>query len=420
MYELAEKLWPLDRSLSGSGVRETLSILSSEITNLTLKSFESGTVACDWMIPDEWNVEEAFIEGPDGKKYCDFVSNNLHLVGYSEPFSGILTKEELEKHLFSTPDQPDAIPYVTSYYERSWGFCIAHQERESLPDGDYKVVIRSSLTAGVLDYAEAFFQGDVDEEILFTTYICHPSMANNELSGPILAAALARFISSFDHHFSYRFLFLPETIGAIAYISENINRMKSSIIAGYVLTCVGDERAFSYMPSRNGQSLADRVALEVLGDLRITPTRYSWLDRGSDERQFCSPGVDLPVCSVMRSKYGEFPEYHTSLDALGTVVTRRGLQGSFDLYSSIIAKLESRRYPKSKYLCEPQLGRRGLKATLSHKNAGEVVTGLMDVLSYCDGTLSVEEISTKCGLSLREAQRIIRTLSQSGLIEGAS
>jgi len=410
MYSLAQELWPLDRSISGAGVRATLDILAREIPQLARKNFDSGLSVFDWVVPPEWHVREAYIEKPDGTRFCDFALNNLHLVGYSIPFAGYLGLEELNLHLHSLPNKPTAIPYVTSYYEQNWGFCLTEIERRELAPGDYRVVVDTVLEAGSLDYAEAYFPGAVDQEVLFSTYICHPSMANNELSGPVLSVSLARYVAALPRHFSYRFLFLPETIGAVAYIHNNLEKLKSNVIAGYVLTCVGDEREFSYIPSRRGDSLADRMGLKVLEQMRISPTRYTWRDRGSDERQYCSPGIDLPVCSIIRSKYGEYPEYHTSLDRLGTVVTSKGLQQSFDYYANLISFFENSRFPEARFLCEPQLGKRQLKPNLSGKGAQETHEGLMDVLSYCDGSHSVEEIAALAGLDDRQAEEILSIL----------
>lgn len=283
----------------------------------------SGFKAFDWQVPQEWSVTDAYIVDPRGEILCDFSKNNLHLVGYSSPFEGYLSLRELQPHLFSLEDQPDAIPYVTTYYNDNWGFCLSHNQRLSLEDGQYYVCIKSKKFDGRLNYGELLIPGKVEREVFFSTYVCHPSMANNELSGPVLAVELAQLLLRSENHFSYRFVFIPETIGSLVYMAKNLATMKRNILAGYVLTCVGDERAISYLPSRAGDSVADKVALVALGKLGLNYLSYSWLDRGSDERQYCAPGADLPICSVMRSKYGSFPEYHTHLDQLGSVVTEK-------------------------------------------------------------------------------------------------
>lgn len=419
MISLAKRLWPISRSLSGPGVRSTLGVLKEGLPDLEIHAIASGTSAFDWITPQEWSVESAYIIGPDGKKFCDYEDNNLHLMGYSEPFEGELTLEELNTHLHSIENQPDAIPYVTSYYKREWGFCLSHANRNQLHEGTYTVSIKSRLESGVLNYGELVIPGNSNREILFSTYVCHPSMANNELSGPVLAAELASEVRKAKRHYTYRFLFLPETIGSIAYLSQNIDRMKSSMLAGFVLTCVGDERAYSYLPSRSGSTVADKSALRTASKLGIELKFYSWLERGSDERQYCSPGVDLPVCSVMRSKHGSYPEYHTSLDQIGSVVTARGLGGSLDFYKAVIDDLESKRFPKALHLGEPQMGRRNLYPHMSHlsRKGPEAETRLfMDFLSYSDGTKDLNEIADLINLDNPGANRILPILLSEGLV----
>lgn len=417
MMQLAKELWPLNRSITGVGVRATLACLKKQIPALEIHSVKSGEQVFDWQVPLEWHVNEAFIICPSGKRICDFMSNNLHLVGYSIPFEGSLSLEELQGHLYSLPSQPDAIPYVTSYYKEIWGFCISQRDRDALEPGIYQIVIRSSLFRGELNYGELVIPGKSNREIFFSTYICHPSMANNELSGPILAISLAKKLSNRQHHYTYRFIFIPETIGALIYLSRNLDILKLRMLAGYVLTCVGDERGYSFLPSRIGNTVADRTALEVLKKEQIEFKYYSWQDRGSDERQYCSPGADLPVCSVMRSKYGTFPEYHTSLDTLGQVVTEKGLQGSFDIYSKIIDRLESQRFPKVRQIGEPNLGKRGLWPTTSKKGVYGEYKPLLDALSIMDGKLDINEISDTLNIELKQLLQIIVKLEKEGLIE---
>jgi aminopeptidase-like protein len=416
MIALAKELWPINRSLTGQGVRETLAVLSRELQDLEIRFFETGDVCSDWTIPMEWNVREAYIIDPSGNKVCDWSNNNLHLVGYSMPVNLELTLDELGNHLYSLENQPQAIPYVTSYYKENWGFSISHEERKKLGPGIYKVTIDSTLEPGKMDFGELFIQGKSEREILFSTYICHPSMANNELSGPVLATELARFVGTMDPYYSYRFLFIPETIGSIAYISRNLSELKKNLLAGFVLTCVGDERAYSYLPSRKGGTVADKAVLEILKKKNLAFVKYSWSDRGSDERQYCAPGVDLPVCSVMRSKYGEYIEYHTSLDVIGSVVTAGGLQGSFDFYKSVIEHLENLRFPRILSLGEPQLGRRGLYPNTSMKGVYSGVRETMDAISYMDGTVSIEEISSMVGTSCESLMQVISTLEKEGLV----
>lgn len=416
MFELAEKLWPINRSLSGRGVRETLNILQEKLPGLEIKSFKTGESYFDWTIPNEWNVESAKLIGPDGSIICNFEDNNLHLMGYSIPVKKSLKLQELQDHLYSLPDQPDAIPYVTSYYKENWGFCIAHNRREMLEEGEYQVEINSSLKPGVLNYGELLIPGKREREVILSTYICHPSMANNELSGPVLASALAEKLSQQENYWSYRFLFIPETIGSISYIATNLDSLQKNTLAGYVLTCVGDERGYSYLPSRKGDTVADRMALKALEELKINYVKYSWFDRGSDERQYCAPGVDLPFCSLMRSKYGEYPEYHTSLDRLNTVVTAEGLQGSFDLYSKVIEIIEGSRFPISANFCEPQLGKRGLYPETSIKGSYGNTRLMVNFLSISDGSKSMEDMGELLGTEVTELETLSSILEKKGLL----
>ena len=399
MLSLAKELFPLNRSLSGEGVRETLNILKRENKELKIHSIKSGTKVFDWEVPDEWNCKEAYIITPDGKKICDYNKNNLHLVQYSTPFEGEVSLEELNKHLYSLPHLPDAIPYVTSYYYRKWGFCISENERKKLKKGVYKVVIKSELKKGVINYADLIIPGKSKKEIMFSTYICHPSMANNELSGPVLATFLAKYLKKRNNYYTYRFIFAPETIGSLIYLSKHLNYLKENVIAGFILTCVGDERNYSYLASRYANTLADKVALNILEYEIKNFKKYSYLDRGSDERQYCAPGIDLPVCSVMRTKYGVYPEYHTSLDDFN-VISAKGLEESYNLYIKIIEVLENNFKYKVTVLGEPQLGKRGLYPKECTPTTDYSLAFLYrNFLAYADGSNDLIDIANILGVS---------------------
>jgi aminopeptidase-like protein len=344
-------------------------------------------------VPPEWNIRDAYLLGPDGRKIIDFRHSNLHVVGYSEPVDQEVALSALQEHLYSLPEQPEAVPYITSYYQRRWGFCMAHRQRETLKDGTYRAVIDSTLAPGALTYADLIIPGETDREVFISTYICHPSMANNELSGPVVATFLAAWVRELPRRvFTYRFAWVPETIGSIVYISRNFETLRRRVAAGFNVTCVGDERAYSYLPSRDGNTWADKVALHVLKYVAPSFKKYTFLDRGSDERQYCAPGIDLPMASIMRSKYGTYPEYHTSLDDL-SLVTPEGLSGSLEALQRCVEVLELDRMYKTCILCEPQMGHRGLYSTLGTARIDEAVQTRMNILAYCDGAHSVLDIA---------------------------
>jgi aminopeptidase-like protein len=415
MYRWARDLFPINRSLTGPGVRDTLAYLQRLLPDLQVREAASGTKAFDWTVPDEWLVRDAYIANEKDERIVDFRRHNLHVVGYSVPVDGHFSLDELQPHLHSLPDQPDAIPYVTSYYAPRWGFCLTHRQRAALAAGRYRVVIDSELKPGALNYGELIIGGETEQEILLSTYICHPSMANNELSGPVVTAALARWLAGLkNRRLTYRIVFAPETIGSIVYLSRHLEPMKSRTIAGFVITCVGDERRWSYMPSRRGGTLADRVARHVLDRLIGSFRAYSFLDRHSDERQYCSPGVDLPVVSIARS-YVDYPEYHTSLDDL-SVISPEGLGGSFAVLRRCLEILEANRVYRTTVLGEPQLGRRGLYPTLSTRESAAQVRDMMNVIAYCDGDHDILALAERIGVEPLECARLCRMLSDAGVL----
>jgi len=416
MYALICRLFPICRSITGNGVRETLRIIAEELPGLVIHEVPSGTQAFDWTVPREWNVWDAYVLDPDGNKIIDFTRSNLHLVGYSIPVNKTVSLSELQDHLYSLPDQPDAIPYITSFYQERWGFCVTHRQREQInKEGKYTVMINSELKNGFLTYAELLIPGKCKEEIFLSTYICHPSMANNELSGPVVTTFLVKWLLSRRRKYTYRIVLVPETIGSITYLSRNLEEMKKQVIAGYNITCVGDERAYSFLPSRKADSLADKVALHVLKHMHPGFKQYTYLERGSDERQYCFPGVDLPVASIMRSKYGTYPEYHTSSDDL-TLVTPQGLKGSYDVLRKCIECIEADEYLRVVTLCEPKLDNRGLYPTLSTKQTNKLVRDMMNLLAYADGSCSLLEIADKINVPMWNLIPIVKTLKHKKLL----
>lgn len=417
MHDMCRELFPICRSITGDGFRQSLSALKKKAADIKVIEVPTGTKCFDWEVPQEWNIRDAYIICPDGRKICDFKVSNLHVVGYSTPVNRTISLRELQEHLYSLPEQPDAIPYVTSYYKPRWGFCLTHKERMQLRGGEYKVYINSDLKDGYLTYGELIIPGESDKEIFLSTYLCHPSMANNELSGPVVTTFLAKWLAGLRRRkYTYRIIFIPETIGSITYLSANYKEMKDKVFAGFNVSCVGDDRAYSYLPSRRGDTLADRAALHVLKDMYPEYVSYSYLERGSDERQYCSPGIDLPVCSIMRTKYGCYPEYHTSLDDLD-LVTPSGLLGGYEALRRSIECLEMNETLRTTVYCEPQLGKRGLYPTISTKSSGDQVRNMMNFLSYSDGNLSTLEIAEKINVPLWELAEIIEKLKSEGILE---
>jgi len=417
MYDWVCDLFPVNRSLTGKGVRETLEYLSGLIPDLSIYSVKSGTKAFDWRIPDEWRIDDAYIEDSKGNRIVDFKDNNLHVVGYSIAIDEWLELDELENYLHSLPEQPDAIPYVTSYYSRTWGFCLKHSQREGLKSGRYHIVIKSEIFSGEMNYAEVLIPGRESKEVLLSTYVCHPSMANNELSGPIVTTALAQWLTQQkDLRYTYRMLFLPETIGSIYYLSQHYKSLQKKVIAGYVITCVGDDGVFSFVPSRKGNTLSDKIAKHVLNHTHPDYKSYSFLDRGSDERQYCSPGIDLPIASVTRSKYHEYPQYHTSLDNLD-FVSQSGLEGSLSVYQKIIECIENNYIIQSTVLCEPQLGKRELYPKFTTKDSMHDIEDMMNLIAYADGANSLLDIANLVGAPLWKLKPLLDKLVNEKLVK---
>lgn len=416
MYDFAGKLFPIGRSLTGEGVRESLKLLKEEVPELEIKAVPSGTKVYDWTVPQEWEIREGYIEDDQGNRILDYHKNNLQVMGYSTAVDRYVDREELLQYIKVEENQPDVIPYVTSYYAPRFAFCMSKNQRDSLDPGTYHMVIDSRHFDGVLNYGEILLPGASAREVLLSTYICHPSMANNEVSGPVLAVWLAKWLKTLDRNLSYRIVIVPETIGSIAYLSRNLSEMKTKTIAGFVLSCVGDNRTYSYLESRKGNTLADRVMINVLGFAYPEYKRYSYLDRGSDERQYNAPGVDLPVCDFCRSKYAEYPEYHTSADDM-SLISPEGLEGSFEIMRQVLHALEYNHYYHVTCLCEPQLGKRGLYPTESRKGIYEEVKKMTNLIAYADGTEDLISISSRIGVPVEELIPIVDRLCEAGLLE---
>lgn len=417
MYELCERLFPICRSITGDGVRTTLQMLVEVYGNeINIHEVPTGTKVFDWTVPKEWNIKEAYIENSKGQRVIDFKNNNLHVVGYSLPVDKFVDLQELKSVVYTQPDQPDAIPYITSYYKECYGFCMSQNQLDKLPEDTYHIVIDSELKEGSLTYGEIIIPGDTEEEVFLSTYICHPSMANNELSGPVVATFLAKWLNLLvKRRYTYRIIFIPETIGAITYLSKNLQYLKEHVIAGFNLSCVGDNRTFSYVESRYGDTLADKAAKNVLSFYYPDYKTYSFLKRGSDERQYNAPGVDLPVCAICRSKYGEYPEYHTSKDNL-ELISPEGLLGAYEVYQQCILSLENNYSYKINVLCEPQLGKRGLYPTTSQKGTYDAVKVMIDFIAYADGSNDLIDISNIIGVPVNELLTVIEKLEKVDLL----
>ncbi|MCR5001956.1 MAG: DUF4910 domain-containing protein [Lachnospiraceae bacterium] len=450
MYKLADRLFPICRSITGDGVRETFDILKEYIPDLKLYEVPTGTKVMDWTVPKEWRIEEAYIEDENGKRIIDFKDNNLHVLGYSIPVDEWMTFDELKPHIYTLKDQPDLMPYVTSYYKERWGFSMSQDMLDKLDkDIKYHAVIRSELFDGSLTYGELIIPGVLEKEVFLSTYICHPSMANNECSGPSVMTHLISYIKSLrNRRYTYRIVFVPETIGAITYLSKNLDRMKRQVVAGFNLTCVGDDRTYSIVHSRYGNTLADKVLTEVLKEHCPGYDDYSYLKRGSDERQYQAPGVDLPLVCFCRSKYHVYPEYHTSGDNM-SIVSPEGFYGAFTVMRKCIDRIEDmteymiRMFQDSNgregyhnragsdipegdgdnkiyrvtCLCEPQLGKRGLVPTMSSKETYQETLAMKDVLAYADGTNTVDELAGIIEQPLPVVKKVVEQLLEAGLLE---
>ncbi|MBZ7928169.1 DUF4910 domain-containing protein [Campylobacter sp. RM10542] len=418
MYELAKELFPICRSITGQGFRDSLYILDNALGggNLQIHSIKSGTKVFDWIVPPEWYIKDAFIITPNGEKICDFKKHNLHVVNYSEGIDKEIELDELQNHLYSLEEEPDTIPYVTSYYKKRWGFCITHNERKKLKQGKYRVFIDAKHDEnGVLNYADFIIPSTKNskEEILISTYLCHPSMANNELSGPIVGIYLAKWLLNLkERKYNYRFVIVPETIGSIVYLSKHLKHLQKYLKAGFVLSCLGDDNAYSLVHSPSKNTLSDKVALHTLKN-KENFKEYSFLYRGSDERQYNAPLVNLGVVGICRSKYLEYQEYHTSKDDL-SFISPKGLMGGLRSMQEIILNLEINKIYKNTIFCEPNLGKRGLYHTLSTAND---IPLACNFLAYCDGKNDIIDIAEILNMQAYEFQDLLKKILEFKLIK---
>jgi aminopeptidase-like protein len=418
LHGFATDLYPICRSITGDGIRQTLESIGGRIP-LRITEVPSGTPAFDWIVPKEWNIRDAYINGPDGKRVVDFQRSNLHVMNYSTPVHQIMSLSELRPHLFTVPDHPKWIPYRTSYYQENWGFCLSHDQMLALEDGDYEVCIDSTLEDGHLTYGECYLPGRSEEEVLISCHSCHPSLANDNLSGITVATALAQLLSGRELRYSYRFLFIPGTIGAITWLARN-HEASGRVHHGLVLTCIGDAGGFHYKKTRRGDAEIDLAAAHVLRHCNEPAEILDFSPYGYDERQYCSPGFNLPVGCLMRSVWGSFPEYHTSADNLDFIQPLQ-LAKSLLTCASIVDVLENnRRYCNQNPYCEPQLGRRNLYRSTGGAAPEAEISARLWVLNFSDGQHSLLDIAERSGLPFAAISDAAEVLCQGGLLAGSS
>jgi aminopeptidase-like protein len=413
IYSLATELYPICRSITGNGFRDTLKVLQQYIP---LQTFEipSGTQVFDWIVPKEWNIKDAYIKNAIGEKIIDFQLSNLHVLNYSAPFKGVIPLEELKDHLFSLPNYPDWIPYKTSYYRENWGFCLSHNTLVQLKEGEYEVFIDSTLENGSLTYGELFLAGETTDEVLISCHCCHPSLANDNLSGIGVVTFLANYLKSIPRRLSYRFVFIPGTIGAITWLAQNESKAEN-IKHGLVVTGVGDSGKVTYKKSRRGNAEIDRAVEHTLKKSSHEHEIIDFYPYGYDERQYCSPGFNLPMGCFMRTPYGQYPEYHTSADNLD-FIRPEFLGDSYSKLINVIDILEKNNtylnlYPK----CEPQLGKRGLYTSI-----GATEMALLWVINFSDGKYSLLDIAEKSNIEFSLLSEAANQLCKAGLLRKLS
>ncbi len=415
MLNLIKRLYPICRSITGKGVRDTLKIINEHIP-IKIYEIPTGTKVFDWEVPKEWNIKDAYIKDSKGKKIVDFKKSNLHLLNYSIPVHKKMTLNEIKqaygKHFFTLPKNPDWIPYVTSYYKENWGFCMTQNQYENLSEDTYEVFIDSELKNGHLTYGELIIEGNLKEEILVSTYICHPSLCNDNLSGIVLSTFLAKYLINKNLKYTYRFLFIPETIGSITWLSLNEKNIPN-IKFGFVITCVGDSGNITFKKTKNGDTNLDRATIKVLYDL-FNEKNYqiiNFVPMGSDERQYSSPGINIPIVSIMRTQYTKYPQYHTSADAIN-IMNEKCLDEIFNIYIKVIDIIENDKIYMNKYSkCEPQLGKRGVYSSSSEENLV-----FKWILNMSDGKHSLLDIAIRSSISFEKIKNASDILYSKGLI----
>lgn len=418
MYKLLQKLFPICRSITGNGVRETLSIIKNEIPINIYDEDKTGKEVFDWTIPKEWNINGAFIYDEDGNKIISFSDNNLHVMSYSIPINKIMSFDELKDHLFYIETQPDTIPYLTTYYKEFWGFCLTYNQFLSLDKTkNYHVIIDSTLENGTLTYSDLIISGTSSKEFLFSCYICHPSMCNDSLSGVVIATELAKYILSLNgnHYYTYRFVFIPETIGSINYIHKNITSLKQNVIGGLVLTCCGDEGTFTYVKTLKDVSYINKIISKIFKDNMLELKIREFYTCGSDERQYNYPGIDLPIGSLIKTKYGEFKEYHTGDDNFN-LVTEKGLTDTYLIYLQIINLLENNFIYKNNNLCEPKLGKYSLYSDIGGLKNKVNTQNYRIIGYYINSSRDIIDISEKLNMTFEETICYINVLKDKNII----
>ena len=411
--QLLKELFPICRSITGKGVFDSLKILRKHNKKIKIKYFKTGKKVFDWKIPSEWNIKKAYVKDSKGVKLIDFKKNNLHVVSYSKYVNKKIKKSELLEKLHFLKNQPNAIPYVTSYYKRDWGFCCnlkTYRKIKNNKSNLFDVLIDSSFKKkGKMHYGEFYLKGKQKKEIILSTYLCHPSMANNELSGPVVLSNLIKFFANKKLNYSMRFLILPETIGSIAYLNKNLKSLRENFYAGYVLTCLGDRGRISFLKSIDEKSISNKVALDFFKKSKIKVKYYNFIHRGSDERQYNSPRINLNIASIMRTKYGKFKEYHTSLDNLKFIDLNK-LKESTNIIVKIIQKLQKNITPEIRTFGEPHLSKYGLYPTISKKNMSKEFNNILNFVAYADGKRNLGELSNVLKLPYSKVFKIFKLL----------